>query len=156
MFHLSHNKYFNVDHLNCKFTDFFNKNNLINETFAKINDIKIKHLYVILPGLINIGSVDKKEIQILSTIFLRYTEKLNFEDLIKMGYFFSIADYENILLYKKLLDVINTQMLCIKNLLDGNDDMRNLIGILDTNYVDNLEKNVIKLKDKIRKNNIIS
>jgi hypothetical protein len=156
LFHLSHNKYFNVDHLNCKFTDFFNKNNLINETFAKINDIKIKHLYVILPGLINIGSVDKKEIQILSTIFLRYTEKLNFEDLIKMGYFFSIADYENILLYKKLLDVINTQMLCIKNLLDGNDDMRNLIGILDTNYVDNLEKNVIKLKDKIRKNNIIS
>jgi len=132
-----------VEHLTCKFSDFFNKSNLVNETFSKINEIKKKHLFSIIPGLLNIGFVDKKEIQILSTIFLRYSEKLNFEDVIKMGYFFSYSDYENITLYKKILDVMNTQMICIKNLLDGNEDMGNLIGILDTKLVDKLEKDVI-------------
>lgn len=112
----------------------------------KINEIKRKHLFSIVPGLLNIGSVDKKNFQILSTIFLRYSEKIKFEDLVKFGYFFSYADYDNIILYKKIIEILNNQMICIKNLLDGNEDMKNLIGLLDTNLVDKLEKDVMFYK----------
>lgn len=93
--------------------------------------------------MINIGNADKKNFQILSTVFLRFCEKLKFEELIKLSFFFTLVDYENETLFKKILDIIKLNIMCLKNFLDGNENMKNLIGLYDTKLVDKLENEVI-------------
>ena len=67
---------------------------------------------------------------------------MKFEELINIAFFFSLADYENETLFKKILDVIKLQIMCIKNFSDGSNSMKNLLGIIDTKLVDKLENEV--------------
>ena len=66
-----------------------------------------------------------------------FGEASPFPDVLRL--FFSLADYENEILYKKIIDVIKMQILCIKNSLDGFVNMKNLMGILYTKLLDKLE-----------------
>lgn len=139
---VSHSKYYNLEHLTCNFSDFFPKNIIIENIFKNLNEIQKWQLFSILSGVVNIGNPSKKNMQILSTIFLRHCERMSFEEILKSAFFFSLADYENEILYKKIIDVIKMQILCIKNSLDGFVNMKNLMGILDTKLLDKLENEV--------------
>jgi hypothetical protein len=89
-----------------------------------------------------LGNADRKNYQVLSTVFLRMCEKVKFEYLITMTFFFTLVDYENETFYKKIIDEIKLQMMCIKNFMDGNENMKNLIGLIDTKLVDKLDNEV--------------
>ncbi len=63
-------------------------------------------------------------------------------NLSSFRFFFSLVDYENETLYKKIIDTLKLQMMCIKNYLDGNENMKNLLGIIDTKLLDKLDNEV--------------
>lgn len=119
---------------------------MIEKVIGSVNEIQKVHLFSILPGLINLGNADRKNFQLLSTVFLRICEKMKFEELIKLSFFFTLVDYENETLYKKIIDVLKLQIMCIKNFLDGNENMKNLLGIIDTKLLDKLDNEVNNIK----------
>ena len=67
---------------------------------------------------------------------------MKFEELIKLSFFFTLVDYENETLYKKIIDELKLQMMCIKNFLDGNENMKNMLGLIDTKLLDKLDNDV--------------
>lgn len=140
--HISNNKYYNFEGMTCKFSDFFPKKVMKDYILKHINDIEKIHLFSIISGMINMGIVDKSVFQYLSTVFLRHIENLQFEDLIKLGFFFTLADFDNETLYKKILDETKQYLICIKNFLDGNENMKNIIGIMDSKQINKLDLQV--------------
>lgn len=141
---VSHSKYFKRDDLTCKFEDFFPHKLLVDKIIGSVNEIQKIHFFSIIPGLINLGNADRKIFQVLSTILLRISDKMKFEELIILTFFFTLVDYENATFYTKIIDVIKLHMMCIKNFLDGNENMKNLIGLIDTKLVDKLDNEVKK------------
>ncbi len=109
---------------------------------SSVNELQKIHLFSILPGMINIGNSSKHNYQILSTVFLRYCEKMKFQELTKLSFIFTLANYENEILFKKIIDVFKLQIMCIKNFLEGNENMKNLIGLIDIKLVDKIDNEV--------------
>lgn len=104
--------------------------------------------------MINCGYNDKKFLHLLSTVYLKYTEKEDLRNLNYMMYYFALLDLENPTFMKKSLEVLGLDLLCLKNYLEGNEDLSNLIGIHTKEFVTKLEdkyfKNVEHVKDKLK------
>jgi hypothetical protein len=143
LLNISNNSYYNStrEELSFSFNDLF-PNIIIKHLNRFINDIKYKELFVIIPALINTNYVDNKNLHVLSTIYLKYVEKSKFKELIELNYLFAICNLESEIYWKKILDCLNLDLVCIKNYLEGNDNLENLIGFYDKKELTLLEKTV--------------
>ncbi len=89
LLNISHAKYFKKnDNVTCKFDDFFSHKLLVDKIIGSVNEIHKVHFFSIIPGLINLGNADRKVFEILSTVFLRICDKMKFDELIKLSFFF--------------------------------------------------------------------
>lgn len=145
-------KYYNRPELSIKFTDLFM--NIFSYLNSEINSLKARDINYIIKGMINTGYNDKKFLHLLSTVYLKFSEKEEFSKFINIIYYFAVCDLENVIFGKKILDVLNLNLICLESYIDGNEELENLVGLYDRNFVKTLEgvylKNIEHIKDKIK------
>jgi hypothetical protein len=149
---LSEPRFFNRPELSIYYSDFFNE--IIGYIMMNINELKFKNYQNLLNGMINLGISNKKFNQIICTNFLRHHEGIGFSEYIKYLNLFSRIDTDSEVFWKKCLETLNWNMLCLHNYLMGNDNMDNFIGIYDKQMITELNKrhmkNISDIKDKLR------
>lgn len=119
-----------------------------------INQLRPRDISIIIRAILGTGYNDKKFLHLLSTVYLKYTEKEEFQKLVSMIYYFAVCDLENSIFAKKALENLNLNLICIQNYLDGHENLENLIGLYDRHFIkimnDNYMKNVETMKDKLK------
>jgi hypothetical protein len=149
---VSNPKYFNRPELSIKFMDIFL--NIFSYVSPLINQLRPRDISIILRAILGTGYNDKKFLHLLSTVYLKYTEKEDFQKLIYMMYYFAVCDLENSIFAKKALENLNLNLICIQNYLDGHESLENLVGLYDKQFIkimnDNYMKNVENIKDKLK------
>lgn len=149
---VSAKKYYNREELDLKFSELFL--NVFNLLTPAINILKPIDINIIIKGMINSSYNDKKFLHLLSTVYLKYAEREEFKNLTYMMYYFALCDLENVIFYKKTLEVLSLNFICLQNYLTGNEDVYSFEGIYDKPTLKKLEdvymKNVEIIKDKLR------
>jgi hypothetical protein len=135
---LSNPKFYNRSELTIKYTDFFS--NIFVYILADINNIPFRDYYFILECMVNLGNIDKKFIQILSTSFIKFESRVDMKSLINCLFLFAKIDLDSEIFWKKAVETIYLNTLCLNNYINGNENMDNLLGIYDRKFVNELNK----------------
>jgi len=148
----SQKRYYNREELSFNFFELFK--NIFQYLPPKLNEFKSYDIQAILKAMLNISYNDKKFLNLLSTVYLKFSEKEEFRNFVNIVYYFSVCDLENDVFYAKTLETFKFNLLCLKNYILGNDSMDNLIGIYDKNLINLLNnkyfENISKINDKLR------
>jgi hypothetical protein len=91
----------------------------------------------------SIYSYDKKFIHLISTVYLKYSDTSDIKLLVANLYQFGLIDLEVEIFWSKVMDVLRVNIFCLKNYLQGYDNMDNMLGIFEKNYIDKLNKIVL-------------
>lgn len=140
----SHKKYFNREELNFEFLELFR--NIFEFITPKINELKPNDIQIIIKAMLNISYNDKKLVHLLSTVYLKFSDKEDYKHFINMIYYFSVCDLENDTFYAKSLESMKFNLVCLKNYILGNESMDNLIGFYDKNLINILNTKVYKFR----------
>jgi hypothetical protein len=149
---LSHPRYFNRPELSIIYSDFFK--DVIGYIMGNINDFKFKNYFNLLNGMINVGISNKKYNQLASTGFLRYHELIKFKEYVEYLNLFTKLDIDSDVFWKKCLETLHWNTLCLHNYHNGYNTMDNYIGLFDKKLVSELNKRYMKniddIKDELR------
>jgi hypothetical protein len=148
----SHKRYYNREEISFNFLELFK--NIFDFLLPKLNEFKSYDIQAILIAMLNISYNDKKFLNLLSTVYLKFSEKEEFRNFVNIVYYFTVCDLENDVFYAKTLETFKFNLLCLKNYILGNDSMDNLIGLYDKNLINILNNkyfdNISRIKDKLR------
>lgn len=136
----SSRKYYNRQELNFEFLQLFR--NIFEYVTPKINEFKTNDIQIITRAMLNLSYNDKKLLHLLSTVYLKYSDKEEYKYFVNMVYYFLVCDLDNDIFYAKTLESFKFNLLCLKNYIMGHDSMDNLIGLYDKNLINLLNSKV--------------
>jgi hypothetical protein len=134
--------YFNRPELSVSFTDIFPIYSAFQFLSSFANELKPRDIQITLKSFIYTGYVDKKLLNLISTTYLKFSEKEKFQHFIRTAFNFAVCDLESEMFWRKFVDVLKLNNLCLKNMLLGYEDMNHLAGLYDKNLVTMLNRTV--------------
>ncbi len=106
----------------------------------------------LLPYLLSLHHIDDKDFfQIISTKFLLNIENMNIETFAKLSSYFAIVGFDSEILWKKIVDTLMMNLVTLKicnigylskYLVVSGNEIENLEGIFDRDFIGTLEKKV--------------